>query len=195
MDVPMSLCSPLRACRQRGFSYLWVLFLVAFLGVGLTVAVEIEATATQRDKEKELIAIGRQFRTAIGRYWEIQLPDNRHEYPATLGDLLEDKRLPGVKRHLRKLFVDPMTGQAEWGIVRVGGRIVAVHSLSEKAPIKQDGFEAEDMDLRGKQKYSEWVFAYPFDVMLRTQAGANTAADLSGRTAGNDLGGREESKR
>lgn len=156
---------------EAGFTYLWVLLLVAFLGIGLTVAVQIATTASQRDKEKELLFIGRQFRTAIARYYETQLPGGRREYPANLEDLLLDKRVPGIRRHLRKVFVDPMTGKAEWGFVRVAGRIVGVRSLSETVPIKQDGFDAENMAFRGKQKYGDWAFVYPPDLMLQMEAG------------------------
>lgn len=156
---------------QHGFSYLWVLLLVAFMGLGLTVGVEIDSTAVQRDREKELLSIGRQFRTALGRYHETQMVAGRRDYPNTLDDLLKDNRVPGIRRHLRKIFVDPMTGKAEWGLVKVGGRIVGVHSLSGRVPVKQDGFEAEEMSFRGKRKYAEWVFAYPSDLMLQIDAG------------------------
>lgn len=161
----------LRKDREGGFSYLWVLLLVAFLGLGQTVAVTIYTTAAQRDREKELLSIGRQFRTAISRYYETQLSAGKREYPATLDDLLRDNRVPGIKRHLRQVFIDPMTGKAEWGLIKMGERIVGVHSLSENLPIKQNGFEAEDLNLRGKQKYSEWAFVYPSDLMLHLEAG------------------------
>jgi hypothetical protein len=179
-------------CRQTGFSYLWVLMLVAFMGVSLTLAVEIDSTASQRDKEKELLDIGRQFRTAIGRYYETQLAAGRHEYPTSLVDLLQDQRVPGIKRHLRKIFVDPMTGKAEWGLVKIGERVVGVHSLSDKLPIKQDGFEVEDLNLRGKQKVSEWVFTYPADLMLQIEAGRTpntgpSAGEISRNSATQDL--------
>lgn len=162
----------IRSC-EAGFAYLWVLFLVAFLGLSLTAAVEIDATNVQREREKELLSIGRQFRAAIGRYYETQLTAGRREYPAELADLLQDKRVPGIKRHLRQVFVDPMTGKSEWGLVKIGGRIVGVHSLSEKLPIKQDGFEADGANLRGKKKYSEWVFTYPVDLIVQLEAGSN----------------------
>ena len=56
--------------RAGGFSYLWVLMVVALMGIVLTVATELYSTTVQRDKERELIGIGRQFSTAIGRYYE-----------------------------------------------------------------------------------------------------------------------------
>ena len=152
------------AASQAGFTYLWVLLLTALMGVGLTVAAEIDSTAGRRDREKELMAIGRQFQTAIGRYYEIDAGGGRKEYPASLDDLLQDKRVPGIRRHLRKVFVDPMTGKSDWGLVIVAGRIAGVHSLSEAVPIKQDAFPPEFAGLRGKQKYSEWQFVYPYDL-------------------------------
>jgi hypothetical protein len=166
-----------RRCRtSAGFTYLWVLLLVAFMGVGLTVAVEIDATAAQRDRELELLAIGRQFQTALRSYYESPMAAGTKEYPAALVDLLQDSRTPGIRRHLRKVFVDPMTGAAEWGLVRIGGRIVGMHSLSSKMPIKQDGFSPEHIMLRGKQKYSEWLFVYPPDLLPNAPAGTDPQA-------------------
>ncbi|MES2740705.1 MAG: type II secretion system protein [Pseudomonadota bacterium] len=166
-----------RAARPPGgFSYLWMLLLVALMGVGLTVAVEVDATAAQRDRELELLIIGRQFQSAIGRYYEFQA-GGKKDYPATLDELLQDARVPGIRRHLRKIFVDPMTGKAEWATVRVGGRIVGVHSLSDKLPIKQDGFAPEHSALRGKQKYSEWLFVYPVEMALSGAPDGVPAAD------------------
>ncbi|MDR2625132.1 MAG: type II secretion system protein [Zoogloeaceae bacterium] len=154
--------------RQAGFSYLWVLLLVALMGVGLTVAVEMDSTVSQRDREKALLATGRQFQVAIGHYYEGLQTGGRNEYPASLEDLLQDPRYPGTMRHLRKIFVDPMTGKAEWGLVRIGGRIVGVHSLSGKTPIKQANFEAEVSHFAGAQKYTDWVFTYPPDLILKS---------------------------
>lgn len=173
---------PGRRRAQEGFTYLWMLLLVAFMGVGLTVAVEIDATAAQREREQHLLTIGRQFQTAIARYHESRLSGGKKEYPATLDDLLRDPRAPGITRHLRKVFVDPMTGKAEWGLVQLGGRIVGVHSLSIEMPIKQDGFAAEHTGLRGKQRYSEWLFVYPPDLLLHPDApGAAPFSDPAGK--------------
>ncbi len=176
----MNRSRPARA--GGGFSYLWLLLLVALMGVGLTVAVEIDATAGRRDRELELLIIGRQFQSAIGRYYEFEV-GGKKDYPATLDQLLQDARVPGIRRHLRKIFVDPMTGKAEWGTVQVGGRIVGIHSLSDQLPIKQDGFAPEHSALRGKQKYSEWVFVYPVDMGLSGAPGAAPGTDKPPPTA------------
>lgn len=155
---------------QAGFTFLWVLMTVALLGFGLTAALSVQSTAVQREKERELLSIGRQFRTAIARYYESQSAGRGREYPQSLEDLLKDNRVPGIQRHLRKVFVDPMTGKAEWGFVLIAGRIAGIHSLSGSVPFQQAGFEPEDMSFAGKKKLSEWVFTYPSDLLLRPAA-------------------------
>jgi len=155
------MVNPMRAFergRQGGFSYLWLLLLIALLGVGLTRVVEIEATLTQRDKEIELLFIGEQFSQALNSYWRTAARPETRVYPAALDDLLLDRRDGQVRRHLRKVFVDPVSGRAEWGFLRVGGRIVGVHSLSTQRPVKQGNFAYEHEALQGKEEYAQWVF-------------------------------------
>ena len=174
----MSPCrfAPLK--RQGGFTYLWVLLTVAFMGVALTLAAEVDQTIATRDREKGLLAIGREFQRAIGSYHESQQFGGKKEYPASLEDLLQDPRFPGVKRHLRKIYTDPMTGKSEWGFRRVGGRIVGIYSLSEKVPVKQANFEVGFEYLQGAKKYSDWVFVYPSDLILKPLEGIHTNPDL-----------------
>jgi type II secretory pathway pseudopilin PulG len=164
---------------QTGFSYFWVLSLVALMAIASMAAIEIDATATRREREKELLAYGRQFRVAIARYYETLSATGQREYPLSLNDLLQDPRFPGTKRHLRKVFVDPMTAKPEWGLVQVGGRIVGVHSLSDQMPIKQDNFEPQDATFRHQNRYSQWVFAYPADLLLPSDAAASAGAPTS----------------
>jgi hypothetical protein len=128
------------------------------MSVGLMLLFEMDATLLRREQEKELLFVGRQFRHAIERYHAELSPAGSHVYPERLEDLLLDARGLLAKRHLRKVFVDPMTGKTEWGLIRFGGRIVGVHSLSDKAPIKQEGFEPEDVAFENKARYREWRF-------------------------------------
>jgi type II secretory pathway pseudopilin PulG len=150
------------SCRQAGFAYIWTLMMVAFMGVGTVIASELYATSVRRDKERELLFIGHEFRAAIERYRN----SGAQGYPPTLQDLLKDPRFASPKRHLRRLYADPMTGKAEWGTVMVQGRIVGVYSLSAQKPVKQDNFEENDVGFRGKQKYADWKFVYPFDLFV-----------------------------
>jgi type II secretory pathway pseudopilin PulG len=145
---------------QGGFTYLAILFAVAVLGTGLAAVGEMWSTASRRDKERELLHAGRELRAAIAAYYE-QSPGGLKRYPPTLGDLLKDGRLPGVKRHLRRPLRDPITGKPEWGLIMspLGG-IMGVHSLAEDQPLKTASFAFGEEAFVGKKKYSEWRFTY-----------------------------------
>jgi len=153
-----------RRCRvERGFTYLGLLFAVVIMGVALASVGEVWRTMQQREKEMDLLFIGREFRRAITSYYEMA-PVGKQELPRKLEDLLEDDRFPTVRRHLRKIYIDPMTGKPEWGLVRMGDRIAGVYSLSNGVPIKQDGFKDGERDLAGAQSYRDWKFAYAIAV-------------------------------
>ena len=152
------MASP-RNNRERGFTYLWVMFTVAITGVLLAGAGQLWRTETQREKEKELMFIGEQFRLAIGSYYESS-PGLPKRYPPTLEKLLLDDRFPTVKRHLRKIFLDPMTGAREWGLIMQPGiGITGIHSLSAQAPIKRANFH-ERYAFGEAKSYRDWKFAY-----------------------------------
>jgi type II secretory pathway pseudopilin PulG len=145
---------------QRGFAYLWLLISVSLVGLALSTTMQLDSLAARRDQEKELIAIGQQFRSAIRSYRERPgLPAGLDSYPTSLQDLTTDSRSNSTKRHLRKVFTDPITGRTDWGLVMLNGKIVGVHSVSSMKPIKEDGFSEEDGSFRGAQSYSQWVFS------------------------------------
>lgn len=144
-----------RAHRMRGFTYLGVLVLVAVMGAGTAGWLQLWHVAQAREKERELLFIGQQFRQALASWYRFG-PSS----PRRLEDLLADPRTPVPQRHLRRVFVDPMTGRAEWGLVKdSGGGIVAVHSLSTAAPLQHAGFAARDVAFEKAARYSDWVFA------------------------------------
>jgi type II secretory pathway pseudopilin PulG len=145
---------------QRGFTYLAMLLAVALIGLGLAATGEVWSVANRRDKERELISIGHEFRDAIGQYYR-QTPGGASRYPTTLEELLQDKRYPGVKRHLRKLYRDPITGKPDWGLVMAPeGGIQGVYSLSREAPIKRSNFAGTDFEFENGASYSNWRFIY-----------------------------------
>jgi type II secretory pathway pseudopilin PulG len=136
--------------RQRGFTYLCALLLVALAGAGLAAISELWSHARQREKEAELLWIGNQFKQAIGLYYQ-RSPGAVKRYPEKLEDLLEDRRFVSTQRYLRRIYPDPMTGKAEWGLISVlGGGIMGVHSLSTTKSIRTTGLVA----------YSDWKFVY-----------------------------------
>lgn len=155
---------------QAGITYMGVLWFVAFLGVALAASAEVWHTTVQRDKEAQLLFVGDQYRQAIGRYYQktpgagpqgTGKPKVKKQFPANLEDLVRDPRFPGVVRHVRRLYPDPITGQAEWGLMPApGGGIMGVYSLSEARPVKQRGFAARDRALEDKDSYAQWQFIY-----------------------------------
>ena len=159
-----------------GFTYIGVLVLVAIIGMGLVLASELWLTAQKREKERELLFVGNQFRRALEMY-----SATGGAYPKRLEDLLKDPRVPGVRRYLRKIYRDPITGSSDWGLVRsTGDVIIGVYSLSDERPLKQAEFRLADQDLKEKKKYSEWVF-----LPQSAQGGPKPATANSGATQAN----------
>lgn len=146
--------------RERGFTYLMALFALGIVALVAVRAVPLVETFEQREKEDELLFIGQQFREAIKSYYE-STPGTVKRYPARLEDLLLDRRFVGVKRHLRRIYVDPMTQKAEWGLVRDSdGSIIGIHSLADNVTIKRGGFRGVDAMLTGVTYYRQWQFVY-----------------------------------
>ncbi len=104
--------------RARGFTYLGVLLAIALLSVGLTAASEVWVTTARRQRMEQLEWIGRQFVLAIGSYYQSSPRRGVKTYPRSLQDLLEDKRYPFVRRHLRQVYLNPFTGADDWELVK-----------------------------------------------------------------------------
>jgi type II secretory pathway pseudopilin PulG len=146
--------------RSGGFTYLSLIILVAIIGLVAASALKLGSVLQRSRAEQELLDIGAAFSDALQSYADAT-PAGQPPQPPSLKELLKDPRLPGVRRHLRKLFVDPMTGKPEWGIVYLGDKIgvLAVYSLSDAKPVKIGNFPARFQGLEGKAKVSEWRFA------------------------------------
>ena len=154
--------------RQAGVTYLLMLFAVAALGFGLARFGSLWSITAQRAREAELLFIGGEFARALASYQAAQ-PDDPAPGPATLDALLIDPRVPVVRRHLRRVYRDPMTGAADWIVERQDGRIVGLRSRSEREVLRSDGLpewvsvgSAAPAGLR----YRDWLFR-PTDVMSR----------------------------
>lgn len=143
--------------RSRGFTYLSILFVIAIMGGGLALVGEAWHTASMREKEAELLFAGNQYRKAIELYYL----GGPRQYPRALEDLLKDPRKPATERHLRRRYPDPMTGSAEWSIVKApDGGIMGVRSTSDVKPFKRADFRPRDRAFEGAAKYSDWNFVF-----------------------------------
>jgi type II secretory pathway pseudopilin PulG len=144
---------------ERGFTYLALLLAVAVIGIGLAAAGQSWSSAAQREKEAELLFIGGEFRRAIRAYYFASPGAQR--YPRSLEALLKDERFPFPRRHLRRLYRDPMTGSRNWVLIEApGGGIMGVRSRSQENALKTANFAEANRDLEGKARYSDWKFVF-----------------------------------
>ncbi|HBU29555.1 MAG TPA: type II secretion system protein [Thiobacillus sp.] len=144
---------------QSGFTYLYVLMLIALIGMGLGAAGSVWRTEAQRAREAELLHIGGQYRQAIRSYYELDPAQPR--LPRSLDELLEDDRRPDIVRHLRRAWRDPMTGD-EFALIRTPDTqgIVGVASRSTERPFKKAGFTPANEAFSGAASYADWRFVF-----------------------------------
>lgn len=123
--------------RARGFTYIGVLILLAVLATGAALTLEFAQTRAARDAEAELLGVGQEFERAFASYYR-QTPTGQRPFPDKLEDLARDPRYPGTRRHLRRVYPDPLTGKA-WALVPApGGGIMGVYSTATDKPFRQD---------------------------------------------------------
>jgi hypothetical protein len=137
-----------------------MLIAVAVSGALLAAGSVVWSQQAQRDRERELLLIGKEFRQAIGLYYE-RTPGAVKRYPERLEDLLRDDRYLSMQRYLRRIYRDPITGKTEWGMVRAPtGGIMGIYSLSNAKPIKTTGFGEAEGQFDGMTLYRDWQFIY-----------------------------------
>lgn len=141
----------------QGFTYIGLLIIIAIAGIGMSAVGVMWQTEMRREREIELMHIGSEYRKAIMSYREAT-PGGVQQNPRKLEDLILDERLPVIKRHLRKLYPDPITNTKKWGLLMEQGAIIGVHSLSELEPIKRSGFPAEYEMFEDAESYADWQF-------------------------------------
>lgn len=155
----IDLNSKCRRLTQTGLTYLAILFTIAIMGAGLALTGIVWHSAQQREKETELLFVGEAFRHAIASYY-LQSPGAKR-FPAQIDDLVKDPRFPGVKRHIRRIYNDPISAKPEWALVRGSdGGIIGIRSLSEQAPIRRYFPDDPYKSFSAKNRYADWVFIY-----------------------------------
>jgi hypothetical protein len=101
------------------------------MGIVLAITGLVWHTQMLRKKGRELFFAGEKFPRAIGAYHD-RSPGGK-KWPDRLEDLLQDSRFPTTQRYLRRLYVDPMNGGADWGLMQgPEGEIVGVYSRSDE---------------------------------------------------------------
>lgn len=152
------------ARRAGGYTYLALMFIVALLALTTAMASVVWSTVQRRENERQLVFAGGQLAAAIER--RHAMPEAAGAYPRRLEDMLGDR----LHRELRQVYVDPMTGRREWGLMRdLSGGIVGVFSLSDGAPLQQTRFT-------GAKSYREWRFVAPSAGEVEASAASAPAA-------------------
>ena len=145
---------------QGGFTYLGLIILVSVIGLVGAATLKVNALLARAAAEEQLLDIGAAFSAALESY-AAATPQGQLPQPPSLQALLKDPRTPGLRRHLRKIFVDPVGGSAEWGIVYLADKVgvVAVYSLSQRQPLKIGNFDARFQGFDNKAHIADWKFA------------------------------------
>jgi type II secretory pathway pseudopilin PulG len=152
-----------RPHRERGFTFVIVIALVAVMSIGLAAVGPLWAEEARREREEELLRVGALYAAAINRYRESS-PGSAKPYPKSLEALLLDTRFVGTVRHLRSLYPDPVGGGQPWGLVRADdGGIRGVYSLSEAPPLRVGSVQSAVVSLGPASKYSDWLFVVKGD--------------------------------
>jgi general secretion pathway protein G len=108
---------------ERGLTLVELIVTVAILTILATAAIPVARFQVKRDKERELHYDLWMMRDAIDKYKDaadrgaFQIKLESQGYPPDLETLVNGVDVQGKKlKFLRKIPVDPMTGQADWGM-------------------------------------------------------------------------------
>jgi general secretion pathway protein G len=148
---PESLRPETRRRSTRGFSLVEAVVVAAVMAILAAAALPVVKFTVTRTKEADLRQHLRLMRNAIDEYKRysdaglIPVELGTDGYPPELETLVEGVDVVGQvdmkKKFLRRIPVDPMTGEAEWGLRSYqdepdstswsGENVFDVHSLSE----------------------------------------------------------------
>lgn len=103
--------------------YLWMIFLVFLLGLGLGKSMEVYSAALKRERNAERAEIRHLYDEAVKAYYE-NSPGYVKTYPAYVSDLLLDPRHLAPYRYLRRPYPDPVTGELPEPALTAGGQVL-----------------------------------------------------------------------
>ncbi len=126
-----------RRPHQAGFTYVWLLAAIAVLAIGMSLVGPMWAERVQREREAEMLRVGVAYAHAIEHFYRMQ-PAGARQLPHSVDDLLRDPRFPGVVRHLREAYTDPLLPGQPLALVRgPAGELRGVSSTSDATPLMQ----------------------------------------------------------
>ena len=114
---------PTRKRSECGLTLIELIVTVAILAILASAAVPVARFKVKRDRERELHRDLWEMRDAIDHYKDaadrgaFQTKVDSQNYPPDLETLVKGVDIQGKKvRFLRRIPVDPMTGNTEWGM-------------------------------------------------------------------------------
>ncbi|MEZ4599953.1 MAG: type II secretion system protein [Syntrophotaleaceae bacterium] len=159
--------------NERGAALMILLVMVMIMGLSAGIAGTTWTNVMQRAREEEMLFRGDQYRRAIGSYYSAGTTAGN--YPLQVEELLKDPRYPGTVRHLRRLYPDPITGDA-WELVKdSAGRILGVRGASGDKPLKTKDFPEEYEQFENAKTYRDWVFLFEPQDRSAAPAGAEAS--------------------
>ncbi len=116
--------------RDRGYSFIELMIVTTILLVLASAVMPLARVTSQRQREAELRRTLREMRTAIDRFKDAvdqglipttELSPGSEGYPSDLDTLVEGVSVANdasgrTLKFLRRVPVDPMTSEAEWGL-------------------------------------------------------------------------------
>lgn len=110
--------------RQRGVTLLEMIVVITILLILMGAAVPVMKVSIRRQREVDLRRALWEMRTAIDRYRDaadknaFQIKLGSEGYPPDMDTLVNGVEIAGGKklRFLRRIPVDPMTGNSDWGL-------------------------------------------------------------------------------
>src|ERR1700722_18814853 len=97
--------------EEQGFMLVGLIVAIFFILLALSVAAPKVAQALRREREVEAVHRGNQYVRAIRLYYR-----KFGHYPGSIEQLEKTNNI----RFLRQQYVDPITGKADWRLIKVG---------------------------------------------------------------------------